>query len=261
MRQTEAYIDDLASRGCLHFTTEAAQHSLGLTRTGILAALRRLKRQGRIADPHRGFHVIVPAEYRRLGCLPPEQFVPQLMDHLGLHYYAALLTAARYHGAAHQQPQVFQVMVARPRRRLECGQVRVQFMVRKSLQQTTTVDLKTPRGPLRLSSPEETALELVGYPDHSGGLDNVATVLDELSPALGLGPLAVAARNAPIAWVQRLGYLLELTGHGDVAAGLAEIVGDRARSVAPLVRAKSTRGAARSDRWKMLVNEPVEADL
>ena len=28
---------------------------------------------------------------------------------LGLPYYAGLLTAARYYGAAHQQPQVFQV--------------------------------------------------------------------------------------------------------------------------------------------------------
>ena len=33
----------------------------------------------------RGFCVIVPPEYRRLGCLPPEQFVLQLMEHHGLH--------------------------------------------------------------------------------------------------------------------------------------------------------------------------------
>jgi hypothetical protein len=35
------------------------------------------------------------------GCLPVDQFVPQLMEHLDLAYYAGLLTAASLHGAAH----------------------------------------------------------------------------------------------------------------------------------------------------------------
>jgi hypothetical protein len=45
----------------------------------VRAQLRRLKEQGLIAEPVRGFLVIVPPEYRHLGCLPAEQFVPQLM--------------------------------------------------------------------------------------------------------------------------------------------------------------------------------------
>jgi hypothetical protein len=36
---------------------------------------------------------IVPPEYRSLGCLSPEQFIPQLMKHLGLEYYVGLLSA------------------------------------------------------------------------------------------------------------------------------------------------------------------------
>ena len=62
--------------------------------------------------PFRGFHLIVPPEYRALGCLPADQFVPQLMEHLGLVYYAGLLSAASLHGAAHQAPMVFQTIVA-----------------------------------------------------------------------------------------------------------------------------------------------------
>jgi predicted transcriptional regulator of viral defense system len=83
---------------------------LGVSPVATRAALRRLLRRGSIASPYRGFYVNVPPEYRRMGCVPAEQFVPQLMEHLGLDYYAALLTAGQYHGAAHQQPQVFQVM-------------------------------------------------------------------------------------------------------------------------------------------------------
>src|SRR5688572_25487187 len=119
------YIAALASRGRYHFTTEDAQRSLGISVLAVRAALRRRKVRGEIADPYRGFHVITPPEYRRLGCLPPEQFVPQLMEHLGEPYYVALLSAAEIHGAAHHRPQSFQVMVAKNRRPISCGKVRV----------------------------------------------------------------------------------------------------------------------------------------
>ncbi len=42
----------------------------------------------------------------------------------------------------------------------------------------------TPRGPVRVSSPEATVLELVGYADQCGGLDSVASVLAELGESV-----------------------------------------------------------------------------
>ena len=120
-----AFVTDLAATGRYHFTTHEAVEALGVSMVAARASLRRLKHKGQLADPHRGFHVIVPPEYRRLGCLPAEQFVPQLMEHLGEHYYAALLSAAELHGAAHQRPQSFQVMVRSARRAIACGASRV----------------------------------------------------------------------------------------------------------------------------------------
>ena len=79
MPSAAKYILDLAARGRHHFTTAEAVKALGASVPTVRAALRRLKTRGEIADPHRGFHVIVPPEYRRLGCLPADQFVPQLM--------------------------------------------------------------------------------------------------------------------------------------------------------------------------------------
>ena len=93
----------LAARGRYHFTTEQAASELGVSLTAARAALRRLRDRGAIATPLRGFHVVVPPEYRTLSCLPPEQFVPQLMELLGVVYYAGLVSAAGYHGASHQQ--------------------------------------------------------------------------------------------------------------------------------------------------------------
>ena len=255
------YIADLASRGRYHFTTEEAVKALRVSAPAGRAALRRLKAKGEIADPYRGFHVIVPPEYRRLGCLPPEQFVPQLMDHLQEQYYVALLSAAEIHGAAHHRPQRFQVMVAKNRRPIECGEVRVQFVARKNLERTPIVEKNTPRGRMRVASPEATALELVGYEDHCGGLNNVASVLAELVEAIDVAQLIAAARLCPIAWVQRLGYLLDVTDQAHAAEPLIEYVRDHAVVVVPLVPKKPTARATRIERWKLAVNADVEPDL
>lgn len=255
------FIDDLASRGRHQFTTDEAVKALGGSIPTVRASLRRLKTKGEIADPHRGFHVVVPPEYRRLGCLPADQFVPQLMQHLGEIYYVALLSAAELHGAAHQRPQSFQVMVTTNRRPIECGQVHVQFVARKDLSQTPTVARNTPRGTLRVASAEATALELVGYADQCGGLDNVASVLAELVPILEVEKLLTAAELCPIAWVQRLGYLLDRAEHRELGDALVPFVNAHAHTVAPLVRAKPSLGAPRIGRWKLAINATVEPDL
>jgi predicted transcriptional regulator of viral defense system len=182
------------------------------------------------------------------------------MRHLGQPYYVALLSAAELHGAAHQRPQAFQVMVAKNRRPIVCGAVRVEFSARRDLVRTPVTELNTPRGPLRVSSPEATALELVGYAQASGGLDNVATVLGELVETIDKARLAHAARLCPIAWVQRLGYLLDLTGNRPLADGLVREVTRRATIVAPLVRTKSTARRPRDARWKLAVNAIVEPE-
>lgn len=261
MRLGASYIDDLASRGLHHFTTDEARAALGASLPAVRATLRRLKRRRAIADPYRSFHVIVPPEYRRLGCLPPEQFVPQLMEHLGEYSYVALLSAAELLGAAHHAPQVFQVMVAKNRRAITCGEVRVQFVARQDLAMTPTLEMNTPRGSLRLSSPEATALELVGYADQCAGLDNVATVLAELVERVDPPKLVEAARLCPIAWTQRLGYLLELLDHQPLASVLVDEVQRRARVVAPLLRKKPITGAPRAERWRLAVNANVEPDV
>ena len=254
------FVDDLASRGRHHFTTDEAARTLGGSVPTVRASLRRLKAKNEIADPHRGFHVIVPPEYRRLGCLPADQFVPQLMEHLGKSYYVALLSAAELHGAAHQRPQSFQVMVKTNRRPIECGEVHVQFVARKDLARTPVVDKNTPRGPLLVASPEATALELVGYVDQCGGLDNVASVLAELVPMLDGDKLLAAAQLCPIAWVQRLGYLLDNAEHRELADLLVPFVKTHAHVVAPLVRANPSLGAERVGRWQLAVNATVESD-
>jgi predicted transcriptional regulator of viral defense system len=254
------YIRELASTGTHHFSTADAIKATGGNPPAIRAQLRRLKQQGLIGEPVRSFHVIVPPEYQRLGCLPAEHFIDQLMQVWGKSYYVGLLSAAERHGAAHQRPQATQVMVRKNRQAIACGHVRVEFIARSDLKKMPVTTLNTPRGVLRFSTPEVTALELVGYPQHAGGLDNVATVLSELSEEMAASKLVEAARLSPVSWSQRLGYLLELVGRAERAEALVPFVSEHARSYTPLRRAATTLGGKRNPCWKLIVNVDVEPD-
>ncbi len=259
MRAIE-YIRDLAGNGSYHFTTADAIKAMKGTPPAVRAQLRRLKQQEMIAEPVRSFHVIVPPEHRRLGCLPAEQFIDQLMQIWKEAYYVCLLSAAERHGAAHQRPQATQVMVSKNRQAIECGLVRVEFVARGDMGKMPVTKINTPRGVLRYSTPEMTALELVGYPGHAGGLDNVATVLSELSEEMGTDKLLEAAKLCPVSWSQRLGHLLELVGQEGLAQALGPFVLENARSYTPLRRAAKIAGGKRNARWKLIVNVEVEPD-
>lgn len=255
------YINGLLAQGKYCFSgTEAAQ-ALGSGVLAARAALRRLRNKGEIAMPLRGFYVIVPPELRALGCLPANQFIPSLMAHLKEPYYAGLLTAAEHHGAAHHRPQAFQVVVQRSRPGILCGRVRVDFISRKSVAAMPVMDFKTPRGYLKVSTPEATAFDLAGYPHHAGGLDNAATVLAELAESLDAAKLAAIAGLSPVAWSQRLGYLLERVGEAGLAEGLAEFIAVRNPVTVPLSPSQPHKGVRQNSRWRLLPNEMVEPEL
>jgi predicted transcriptional regulator of viral defense system len=266
------YIDNLAAAGRYHFLTNEAQEALGVSNAAVKVTLSRLAKRGVIASPARGFYVIVPPEYRALGCLPADQFIPALMKTLNLPYYAGLLTAAQYHGAAHQRPQQFQVLLEKRRLPIVCGKVRVAFLIRKRLREVPVQSLNTPRGTLLVSTPEATALDLVGYQHQTGGLSHVATVLSELAEKIDPAKLAVTAAAAPVPWAQRLGYLFERVGAAETATPLKQYVRARARESAPLLaqprrpKAASSRRAqrgkvTRDEGWKLYVNTEIQPDL
>ena len=253
-------IDNLAQAGRYHFTAAEMRSALGVSSTASKLALGRLIKKRQIASPARGFYVIVPPEYRSLGCLPADQFIPALMAHRKLRYYAALLSAAQYHGAAHHRPQEFQVALARNRRQIACGSVRASFIARRRVAAVPTQRFNTPRGTIAVSTPEATAVDLVGYERRAGGLDNVATVLFELAERIDPERLVTAAQTAPVAWAQRLGYLLERVGATDRVVPLKAYVQRTARRTTELLPAAAHEQAPRSADWRLRVNADVEPD-
>ena len=260
MSKAQDFITGLAARGQYHFTNAEMGKALGMSAAAVKMALLRLNKQRVVASPARGFYVIVPPEYRRLGCLPAEQFIPALMEQHGLPYYAALLSAAQFHGAAHHRPQEFQVALARSRRPITCGSVRVAFMARKRIAEVPVEFFNTPRGTIRVSTPEATALDLVGYEHQVGGLDQVATILAELAERIDPERLAQAARVAPTPWAQRLGYLLELVGAADKVGPLRDHVRADATVPTPLLHGSAYANAPQRKEWRLYLNADVEIE-
>lgn len=257
-RNARQYVERLAAAGRYSFTPREAQTTLGVSAAAAMLALNRLSKQGLVALPTRGFYVIVPPEYRSLGCLPAEQFIPSLMQQLKLPYYVGLLSAAEFHGAAHLRPQALQVFLEKTRRPIACGKVGAVFMVRKRLREVPVQTINTPRGALVISTPEATALDLVGYERQTGGLNLVATVLSELAEKIDPQKLAQAAAAAPVTWAQRLGYLLERVGARDKTAELKSYVQARAQESTLLVPGAPHKTAKRSATWKLFVNVHVK---
>jgi predicted transcriptional regulator of viral defense system len=251
------YIRGLAASGRYSFTSDEVRKALGVSAVAAKLALHRLIRAGEVASPARGFYVTVTPEYRSLGCLPADQFIRALMERANQSYYVGLLSAAQYHGAAHHRPQEFQVMLAKSRRPLECGQVRVAFFVRKDLKDVPVQSFNTPRGTIRVSTPEVTALDLIGYQHHAGGLDQVVTIISELAEQIDPEKLAPAAAFVPLPWVQRLGYMLDQVGAADKASALRAHVASSARQAVPLLPGASVKDARRDEGWKLIINAEV----
>lgn len=253
------FVDDLASHGRTTFTTAEALAALGGGQKAAQGVLRRLRKRREIATPVRGFHVILPPEYRTVGCRPAIQFIDALAAWLETPYYVALLTAAELHGAAHHRPQVTQVMVPTPRRPLRCGSVQIDFVQRENTAALPVTIKNTPAGTVRVATAETTALDLVGYIDHCGGLGNVAMVLKDLADEITAERLHSVSGMSPAAWSQRLGYLLDTVGADELAASIAATVAESS----PAWTVLDTRGArtgTRSGRWRLIANAAVELD-
>ena len=261
------YIKHVRSSGHYAFTTEEALSYLSISRNAFNCGMYKLKKKGEIVSPAKNLYVIIPPEYQSMGCIPAEELVPILMKHWNLPYYVCLLSAAQFHGASHQKPQIFQMMINKQIKRLHCGKLRIDFVYKKSIINLPTQVLTVKTGYLTMSTPELTAMDLLSYPRHVGGLNHIATVLSELIEKID-PKLLIKLVNESVekAWAQRLGYILEHIETMDeekqqnVANMLHHALGKSLNPV-PLAPELLIKGQTRDHRWMIIENTTVESDL
>jgi predicted transcriptional regulator of viral defense system len=247
------------AQGRVTFTLAEASRSRNASPNSTRLALSRAQRDSVLFSPMRGFYVIVPPEYRGESAPPWRWFVAPMLRYLDAPYYVGLLTAAAQHGASPQAAQEVQVIVDRQIRQKIAGRQRIEFILRKRASQAPILEVTTPTGRLRVSTPEMTMLDLAAYPSRAAGWGNIASILPDLAPLASRRGWKDALRVEPrTTEVQRLGHLLDRFGaaHTDIlAAWLAE----RPFEPTPLVPGGVAVGK-RDARWQVIINAMVEPD-
>ena len=260
--KAKEYIDILIARGEVSFTAQKMRDQMDSTAKSVERSLYRLKKKGEITSLTKGYYLVLTPEFRKLGCLPPDYFIDDLMRHWKQDYYVGLLSAALYFGAAHQQPQIFQVVTNQYRRDLTIGGVKIKFITKKNLSDIPVTQLKTHTGFMKVSAPETTMMDLCLFLRRSGGLSHIATILDELSESVELSSLKkLLEKNNETTWIQRLGFILDQLGHQDLANILLEHLKNQKTNIVSLVPYHSMQGAERDTKWRIAINAVMESDV
>ncbi len=251
--------DLLISLGRYSASLDEIQELTGRSDAAIASGLQRLRRQRRVFSPTRGLYVVIPPEFRSWGVVPADWFIDELMRHLGRRYYVALLSAAVYHGAAHQAPQVFQVMADGRVLDRAIERVRLRFYVSEHTPDTPTDMVTVYTGSIPVSSREATVVDLVREPRASGGVSNVATILTQIGELNGSALATLAARHGR-ATARRTGWMVERFGSCQDLGPLRLAARLDLGEPALLSPSGPRRGRADST-WGIRMNISVEPDL
>ena len=265
-----SYVSGLLSTGRTDFTAKEAERALGIGHGAFLDAAERLQRRKALLSPRQGFYVVVPPQFASWGAPPPAWYIDSMMRHEGRAYYVGLLKAAELHGASHQAVMEFQVVTDKRLPRTRAGRSLIVFYFRKNMEAVTTGidDYKTDTGMMKLSSATLTALDLLRYPQATGGINNIATVLADLRHRIDPLQLASLSMQVERPVVQRLGYLLEHLCHDTLAEPMLEALHGRG----PLPWVELNRQEIRDPefapeprqrdlRWRVIVRRVPEVDV
>lgn len=211
------FIAACQSVGKVSFTIKELSSDTGLSSIAAREQLKRLKDQVVRVSPRQDFFLIVSPDQLPMGAPPAYWWLDSYFQTLGSPYYVALLSAATEHGFSHQAIQVIQIITDKPLRELSIGRVRVQFFVKKHIETTPTLQLPNAYAPLKISTPETTALDLLRYAYRIGGIRHATQVIKGLHTQFTRKGLrqALQAENE-YSTIQRLGFILEGIGRSDL---------------------------------------------
>ena len=271
MSSLEYFLDQRLVQGRAYFSRADAESALTLKETSLSAAITRLIKKSKLANPRHGFYLILRPEDQVSGAPDPSNWIAPLMMHQGIDYRISLLRAAAFHGSSHQAAMTFQVIVPVQLRELQLGLHRIQFIY-QTPQTFIPVNapenigqLKSPAGYSKIAGLELTIFDCVRYFHHAGGISNAAQIVKDLGGKADSRQLAAIAIHYENTSVRRLGFLLERYGHSRQSRSL-EPLAKKAQnfvSLDPSVKPMFESFQATSEKnskWKLMINDIVEVD-
>ena len=226
--------------------------------------LSYLVKKGDIISLRKGFYLIIPPRYSKFGKLPLELYVDKLFKFIDRPYYVGLYSAAKFHGASHQQIQREYIVTIKPTL-LDITKEgnEINFFTTSKWPSKNIVEKKSDAGIFKISSPALTAVDLIHHHNKLGGINRMLAILEELSEEITKKDIEELLTWYPHkSTLQRFGFLLEEL---QVEETLLEPITQHLKKskyfpVLLSPKSKQKAGAVDND-WKVDINIKLESDL
>ena len=220
--------------------------------------------KGDIMPLRHNFYIIIPPRYSKQGKLPIELYCDKLFKYLKRDYYVALYSAAKFHGASHQQTHRDYIITNKtPLLDIAKEAIDLRFFTITKWPKKNILTKKADAGHFKISDPVLTAVDLIAHQTKLGGINRMLAILEELIEEITVSDLKDLLTWYPHKSVlQRFGLLLEeLQADSKLTVVLFEYL-NTSNFYPVLLSPKSNQKAgAVYNKWKVVINIKLESDI
>lgn len=242
---------------------EIAQETAGSSNS-LKFELLRLSVKGEIVNLRKGFYLIITPKYSSAKKLPLQLYCDKLFKYLDMKYYVGLFSAAKFHGASHQQVQRDYLITEKPKLNdISKNTIDIRFFTTTNWSDKNIQQKKSDAGIFKISSPALTIVDLIHHQTKLGGINRMLSTFEELTEELTESDLSELLNWYPNkSTLQRFGFLLENLG---LYEKFQEMIYTelKTKNFFPVLlspKSKEKPGAV-DNKWKVDVNVKLESDL
>ena len=258
------YIHQLQSFEEYAFSWKELISSCEKTEISLKRELSRLVDKKEIINLRKEFYLIIPPRYSNQGQIPIQLYIEKLFKTLNRSYYLGFYSAAKFHGASHQQAQQEYVMIENPKLGdIKKHGLQLRFFTTTKWPTKNIQEKKSDAGVFKISSPALTAVDLIHHQTKIGGLNRMLAILEELiEEIIPLDVSELLTWYSHKSTLQRFGFLLEeLQADNEIIKLISEHL-KSSKYYPVLLAPKSGKKPGRIDNnWKVDVNIKLESDL
>lgn len=234
------------------------------SQASIKSELSRLVAKKEILNLRKGFYLIIPPRYSRQAHIPIQLYSEKLFVYLNRKYYLGFYTAAKFHGASHQQTQRDYLMTEKPKLNAISNETTdIQFFTAAQWPGKNILEKKSDAGVFKISSPALTAADLIHHQTKLGGLNRMLAILEELAEEITQNDIEDLLTWYPHkSTLQRFGFILDkYSGDENLSKKIRGHL-QKSRFFPVLISPKSGQKPGAVDNfWKVYVNIKLESDL
>lgn len=258
------YIKELQTKEQYSFSLEEVTGISNNSEVATKRELDRLIEKKEIVNFRKGFYLIIPPRYSKQGKLPVQLYVNKLFKSLNRNYYLSLYSAAKFHGASHQQSQQEYIMTEKPKLGdIKKNNLNTRFFTSSTWSNKNIHERKSDAGYFKISSPALTAIDLIHHQSKIGGINRMLAVLEELIEVITPDDIEKLLSWYPHkSSIQRLGFILEkLAAESDLTDPIIKYL-KQGKYFPVLLSPKSDqKPGAVNNSWKVDINIKLESDL